>query len=105
MRLYHGTSINNVDSIKDQGLKVMWEGVYLTDSIESAKRWIGFRLAATGEKFMSVVEVEVSAKHLSEGNDHSPLMEQFFGVGKSILSLKPIPKSKIKKIHYFKIGE
>lgn len=104
MRLYHATSIKNVDSIKSQGLKVMWEGVYLTDSIESATRWIGFRLAASGENTMAVIEVEVSDKHLVEGNDHSPFMEKIFGVGKSILSLKPIPKSRIKKIHYFKIG-
>lgn len=104
MRLYHATNANNVESIKSQGLKVMWEGVYLTDSLESATRWIGFRLAAAGEKLMAVIEVEVSEKHLVEGNDHSPFMEQLFGVGKSILSLKPIPKSRIKKIHYYKIG-
>lgn len=103
MRLYHGTSISNVASIKKEGLKAIWEGVYLTDSVVSATRWIGFRLSVTGETNMAIIEVEVDDKHLVEGNDHSPFMEKIFGVGKSILSLKSIPKSRIKKIHYYSI--
>jgi hypothetical protein len=105
IRLFHGTSINNVDSIKKEGIKAIWEGVYLTDSLESATRWVGFKLATQGEKFVAVIEVEVNNdEKLVEGNDHSQFMVDIFGVGKSILSLKSIPKSRIKKVHYFKIG-
>lgn len=38
MRLYHGTSISNVASIKKEGLKAIWEGVYLTDSVVASGR-------------------------------------------------------------------
>jgi hypothetical protein len=104
MRLYHATSIENVDSIRKEGLKVFWEGVYLTDSIESALRWMGFRLRAMGKSHIAVIEVEVDETKLEEGTDHSPFMVQFFGVGKSLLSTKPIPKSRIKRVHYYDIS-
>jgi hypothetical protein len=104
MRLYHATSIENVASIKEQGLKAFWEGVYLTDSIDSALRWIGFRLTAMGKSEIAVIEVEVDGSKLEEGTDHSPFMVQFFGVGKSLLSQKSIPKSRVKRVHYYKIG-
>ena len=104
LKLYHATRVGNVQSIKEKGLIAYWEGVYLTDSIESAIRWMGFRLRAIGENELAIIEVEVSDKHLVEGNDHSPFMEQFFGVGKSILSLKSIPRSSIKRVHYYNIG-
>ena len=105
IRLFHGTSINNVDAIKREGIKAFWEGVYLTDSIESATRWVGFKLATQGQNMLAVIEVEVNNdKNLVEGNDHSQFMVDIFGVGKSILSLKSIPKSRIKKVHYYKIG-
>lgn len=101
--LYHGTSVRNVESIRKQGLKSFFEGVYLTDTLESATRWTSFRLAAFGEKEVAIVEVEVDEKKLEEGNDHSPLMEAIFGVGKSILSPKSIPPKRIKNIHIQKI--
>ena len=104
MRLYHATRIENVASIKEQGLKAMFEGVYLTDSLDSACRWMGFRLRAMGEESLAVIEVEVDETKLEEGTDHSPFMVQMFGVGKSLVSPKSIPKSRIKKVHYFKIA-
>ena len=104
MRLYHATSANNIESIKKKGLVSQFEGVYLTDSIESAQRWIGFRLRAQGETLLAVVEVEVDETKLEEGTDHSPLMVQLFGVGKSFLSPKNIPAKKIVEIHLFKMG-
>lgn len=103
MRLFHGTSIENVESIQKTGLVSKYEGVYLTDSLESAIRWIGFRLSVTGAEVMAVIEVEVDEKKLEEGTDHSPLMVQLFGVGKSLVSTKAIPKSRVKKVHYFKL--
>jgi len=105
VRLFHATSARNAESIKKNGLLSKWEGVYLTDSAESAARWIGFRLAAMGEPQMIVVEVEVEEKGLVEGCDHSPLMVQIFGVGKSLVSPKTIPPSKIKEIHYYQLNE
>jgi hypothetical protein len=66
---------------------------------------MGFRLAAMGEPQMIVVEVEVEEKGLVEGCDHSPLMVQIFGVGKSLVSPKTIPPSKIKEIHYYQLNE
>jgi hypothetical protein len=104
MRLYHATSANNIESIQEKGLISRFEGVYLTDSIESAQRWIGFRLRAQGENLLAVVEVEVDESKLEEGTDHSPMMVQLFGVGKSFLSPKNIPAKKIVEIHLFQMG-
>jgi len=42
MKLYHATFVKNIESIKEKGLLKMWEGVYLTDSKESAIKWMGF---------------------------------------------------------------
>jgi hypothetical protein len=98
MKVYHATSTKNVASIKEKGLLAVWEGVYLTDSKESALRWIGFRLKAMGESEVAIVEAEVNPRSLIEGTDHSPLMEMIFGVGKSLLSPKAIPANKIKSI-------
>lgn len=105
VRLFHATSAKNAESIREKGLLSKWEGVYLTDSAESAARWIGFRLAAMGEPQMIVVEVEVEEKGLVEGCDHSPVMVQIFGVGKSLVSPKTIPPSKIKEIYYYQLNE
>ena len=103
MILYHATSIKNIKSIKKKGLLSMWEGVYLTNSKESAIRWIGFRLRCVGEEEIAIIEVDVSPNSVVEGNDHSPLMESIFGVGKSLLSPKSIPPSKIISIEQIKI--
>jgi hypothetical protein len=105
VRLFHATSAKHAESIREKGLLSMWEGVYLTDSAESATRWMGFRLAAMGEPQMIVVEVEVEEKTLVEGCDHSPIMVQIFGVGKSLVSPKSIPPSKIKGIEYYSLKE
>jgi len=104
MRLYHATSANNIESIQKKGLVSRFEGVYLTDSIESAQRWIGFRLRAKGETLLAVVEVEVDENKIVEGTDHSPMMVTIFGVGKSFLSPKNIPAKKIVEIHLYKMG-
>lgn len=102
--LFHATSAKHEQSILEQGLVSKWEGVYLTDSAESAARWIGFRLHAQGEQRMIVVEVEVNNKDLVPGTDHSPLMEKLFGVGKSLLHSKPVPPEAIKKIHHYELN-
>jgi hypothetical protein len=102
-RLFHATSIENVQSIKEKGLISKFDGVYLTDSMESACRWMAFRFKAMGKDLMAVIEVEVNESKLIEGSDHSPMMVQLFGVGRSLVSERNIPKSRIKKVHYFKI--
>jgi hypothetical protein len=104
MRAYHATSARNVSSIQEEGLKSMWEGVYLTDSAESAARWIGFRLAAMGEPVMAVIEVEVDESQTVEGCDHSPIMVELFGVGKSILHPETIPPDRIVNIDYYQLN-
>lgn len=101
LRLFHATDADHEQSILEKGLISRWEGVYLTDTAESAARWIGFRLQAQGKSRMIVVEVEVNNKDLEPGTDHSPLMEKLFGVGKSLLHAKPIPPEAIKEIHYY----
>lgn len=105
VKLYHATDAANLGSILAKGLLSKWEGVYLTDSAESAARWIGFRLAAMGKPKMIVVEVEVSSRGLLPGTDHSPVMERLFGVGKSILSPKSIPASAIRKIFEYDLTQ
>ena len=105
IRLYHATSARNAESIKKNGLLSKWEGVYLTDSEESACRWMGFRMAAVGEPVMAVIEVEVDEEDTVEGMDHSPLMEQIFGVGKSILHPKSIKSEKIINVNYYQLNQ
>jgi len=105
MRAFHATSVSNVPSIKKDGLIIKWDYVYLTDSIDSALRWIGFRLQATGEKTIAVIEVEVDEEKLEEGMDHSPMMVKLFGVGKSLTSSEPISASSIKEVHIYAIND
>jgi len=69
----------------------------------TAIKWMGFRLKAMGEAEVAIIEVNISLKNLEEGMDHSPLMELIFGVGKSLVSPKAIPPSKIKNIEIVKI--
>lgn len=104
MRAFHATSVSNVPSIKKDGLIIKWDYVYLTNSIDSALRWIGFRLQATGEDTIAVIEVEVDESKLEEGMDHSPMMVQLFGVGKSWTSSEPIPATSIKEVHLYSIN-
>lgn len=104
IRLFHATRMDNVPSILAKGLISKWEGVYLTDSLESALRWMGWRFQAMGERFMAVIEVEVDETKLIEGTDHSPLMVTMFGVGKSLVSPKRIPPSAIKEVHRYEIN-
>lgn len=104
-RFFHATTIMNAYSIKEEGLKPLFGEVYLTDSIESACRWMGFRLKAAGETVMAVIEVEADESKLIEGTDHSPEMVKIFGVGKSLVSEKRIPKSRVKRVHYFRLTD
>jgi len=104
MIAYHATSAKNVRSIKKKGLFSQWEGVYLTDSEESAARWIGFRLRAMGETKMAVIKVEVDEEKCEPGTDHSPVMETLFGVGKSILHPDVISTESILDITYYKLN-
>lgn len=99
--LFHGTSANNVESIKKEGLSRFFEGVYLTDTPDSAARWTGFRLAAMGESVIAVICVTVDEDLLSPGIDHSPLMTQIFGVGESIVHEGAIPPEQILDVLYF----
>jgi hypothetical protein len=103
-RYFHATRVQNVPAIKREGLRPIWDYVYLTDSLESAVNWMGFRFRAQGEPLMAVIEVELDPKTLSEGMDHSPLMQTIFGAGASLISENKISKSKIKEIHYFQLG-
>lgn len=100
---YHGTSAKNVDSIKQKGLISRFEGVYLTDSADSACRWVGFRLRAFEEDpIIAVVAVEMFEDELEPGMDHSPMMTTIFGVGASFLGPNAIRKSRIKGFEFFK---
>lgn len=102
-RYFHATRIQNVESIKREGLIPKFGEVYLTDSLDSALKWMGFRFQAMGDELMAIIEVEANPNSLVEGTDHSPLMQKLFGCGKSLVSHQKIPKSRIKKIHYYSI--
>lgn len=103
--LYHATSEKNLVSILDKGILHKWEGVYLTDSAESAARWLGFRLAAIGESTVIVIEVKVDEKQLSEGCDHSPMMMQIFGVGESIVHDGDINPGQITNVIRYELNK
>jgi hypothetical protein len=102
-KLYHGTSVKNVDSILETGLKIsiFEQAVYLTESAESAARWTGFKLSAMGEDTLAVIEVEVEEDKLSPGCDHSPMMQAIFGAGESILHEGDITTESILNVIYF----
>jgi len=102
-RLYHGTSVKNVSSILETGLKqsVFEQAVYLTESAESAARWTGFKLSAMGEDTLAVIEVIVEDSKLSPGYDHSPMMQVMFGAGESILHEGDITPKQILNVTYF----
>lgn len=103
MRAFHATSFKNIDSIKDKGIKSRFDGVYLTDSEESALRWMGFRYKAMGEDLIAVIEVEVNEEDLVEGIDHSPIMEKLFGVGRSLVSPKTITPDNIINFNVYEV--
>ena len=103
IKLYHGTDADNVESIKEKGLLHRWEGGYLTESEDSALKWMGFRIGAMGKDKIAVVEVEVDEDNLTEGMDHSPLMQSLFGCGNSVVHEGDISPNKIKNINIFKI--
>jgi hypothetical protein len=103
MRAFHATSFKNIDSIKDKGIESRFDGVYLTDSEESALRWMGFRYKAMGEDLIAVIEVEVNEEDLVEGIDHSPIMEKLFGVGKSLVSPKTITPDNIINFNVYEV--
>lgn len=84
-----------------EGIKQHWEGVYLTDSAESAAKWVGLKLHALGEDSVVVFEVEVEAHKLSDGTDHSPIIHELMGVGESILHEGNISNKKIKNVLEF----
>ena len=102
-KLYHGTSVKNVESILETGLKVsvFEQAVYLTESAESASRWTGFKLSAMGEDTLAVIEVTVDEDKLSPGCDHSPMMQSLFGAGESILHEGDIKPEDIINVIYF----
>ena len=97
--LYHGTSPKNVPSILEEGLSRFFEGVYLTDTPESAARWTAFRLI--GEDEVAVIKVIVNEDNLTQGCDHSPMMVSLFGVGESILHEGAVSPEKILDVMYF----
>lgn len=101
---YHATSVEAAGKIQKEGLKPVFDFVYLTDSLESAQRWMGFRFQAMGHKQFAVVEVSMDPKELEEGTDHSPLMQSLFGAGASFTYDKKISPNKILDIHYFIIN-
>lgn len=101
-RFFHATRLEYVSEIKQEGLKPIWDYIYLTDSLQSAINWMGFRFQIMGDSGVAVIEVEADPRTLGEGQDHHPIMQHIFGAGNSYISEKRIPKSRIKKIHYFK---
>ena len=98
---YHATSLEAAEKIKSEGLKPIWDYVYLTDTLESAKNWMGFRFQAMGAKGFAIIEVKMDSARLKEGYDHSPLMQVIFGAGASLIYNRRIPPNKIVNIHYY----
>ena len=102
---YHGTSLDNLNKIIESGkLKSMFEGIYFTDSVESAVRWqipkiIGKGSPDVPETKFAVIVVELDENDVEPGMDHSPMMNKLFGVGESYLYIKgDIPAIKFNEI-------
>ena len=103
-RFYHATSLEAAELIQKEGLKPIWDYVYLTDSLDSARRWMGFRFMVMGVREYAIVEVEMDPTRLRPGTDHSPLMEAIFGTGPSLTYSRRISPKRIRKIHYERAG-
>ncbi len=102
---YHATSLEAAFKIKKEGLKPILDFVYLTDSLESAQRWMGFRFKAMGHDGFAIIEVKMDPAKLKEGFDHSPIFQTMFGAGASLIYDKRIPPSKIVNIDYYSFDE
>lgn len=104
-RFFHATRTQNVDSILAEGILAKYGEVYVTDSIDSALRWMGFRFQAMGDPTMAIIEIEMDEKKLVDGTDHSPLMQKVFGCGRSLVSTSPILVERIVTVHYYSIKQ
>lgn len=103
--MFHGTFVDNVESIKEKGLESRFEGVYLTSTPDSAARWTGFKAMAMQQDEIAIICVTVDEDLLVPGTDHSPLMQQYFGVGDSVVHTEPIPADQILNVLYYTIGK
>jgi hypothetical protein len=85
--------MRNLTGILGKGiLKSKWEGgVYLTDSEKSAVAWVAMRVPGD----ILVIEVEVTESKLIPGVDHSPLMQEIFGAGESLVYTDSIPPEQL----------
>jgi len=101
MRAFHATAAQNVAPILQFGILRKFEGVYLSDSLEGAANWKAL-VMKDGDR-LAIIEVEIDGRKLRNGNDHHPMMQAVFGAGKSLLSLKSIPPSKIVAHHIVRI--
>ena len=103
-KYYHGTRKENLASIMDKGLISKFEGVYLTNSVESAARWMLPRLLPSDSNTIIVIEVTIDSDFVVEGCDHSEMMVKLFGVGESWLSEDDISSDKITNIFDVELG-
>jgi len=103
-KYYHGTRKENLTSIMDKGLLSKFEGVYLTNSVDSASRWMIPRLLASDVGKLIVIEVTIDSDSVVEGCDHSEMMVKLFGVGESWLSIDNIPSDKITNVFDVELG-
>jgi hypothetical protein len=101
MKLYHATSMDNLESIREYGLHSRYDGVYFSENSFSALRWIGLG-KPNGHYIICEVEVK-RRKGLKMGQDHSPFME-WLCPGKVWVS--PKPKYTIEQVMvYEKFGQ
>jgi hypothetical protein len=91
---YHGTSIKNLGSILKKGILAspFEQGVYLTDSKESALAWMSMRLLTDD---ILVIELTVDDSKIEPGIDHTPLVQKLFGCGESYLYKGDIPPDQL----------
>jgi len=75
--LYHGTEVKNLVSIQKSGIKPNFGEVYLTDSKESAVKWLALRSREKNE--VAVITVAVDETKLEPGMDHSQFMLNLTG--------------------------
>lgn len=98
-RMYHCTLIDNMYSIKTEGLKRGMDGViYLTEKPEDAAKFLAARMIAPER--MRIIEIH--RRHFDEGfleesTDHS---ERFFGC-KAYMYGKDVPAKIIRKCNVY----
>ncbi len=95
--LFHATRIENMTNITLEGLKPMSEGVFFSDSVQNAAKFLMLKMPISEIIVFEIATKDLDKKFLEESFDHS---FEFFQC-RAWVYAKPIPYSKVRDIYDF----